>query len=200
MKYILLIFLLVQSAFSLSINESLLKIHAVLVPKIYLMDYNFKEKLKDNSITIAILYDSSSYRSAVLLKDKIETKYHQKIESYKIKTVLLPYSKATKSYANLYYLFPTTTENIKTVISQAQQLKALTFSYSKSDLKDGIMLSLEVGKKVRPIINLRAVKSNDITLRPVLLKISNMYTESYNSRFHIHNIYYSYIPYIEYFS
>jgi len=198
MKYILLIFLLIQSVFGLSINESLLKIHAVLVPKIYLMDYDFKEKLKNNSITITILYDSNSYKSAVLLKNKIEAKYHQKIENYTIKTILLPYRKVTNSYANLYYLFPTNTKNIKRVIKQAQRVKALTFSYSKNDLKDGIMLSLEVGKKVKPIINLNAVKTHNITFRPILLKISNIYTKNYNSIFYFENIYYSYIPSIEY--
>ncbi len=197
MKYLLLIFLLVESLFSLSINESLLKIHAVLVPKIYLMDYDFKEKLKDNSITIAILYNSNSYRSAVLLKNEITLKYHNKIKSYKIKTILLPYNKVNNSYANLYYLLPTNIKNIKKVIKQAQKVKALTFSYSKDDLKSGIMLSLEVGKKVKPIINLHAVRSSDITFRPILLKISNIYTTNYDNLLKINNTYYSYIIYKE---
>ena len=145
------------------------------------MDYNFKEKLKDESITIAILYDSNNYKDAMLLEKKIYARYHNKIENYTIKTLLLTYDEIDSTNANLYYLFPTTTKNIKNVINKAQQSKALTFSYSNNDLKEGIMLSLKVGTKVKPIINLTAAKTNHITFRPVLLKISHIYTVDFKT-------------------
>jgi len=178
MKYILIILIFVSSVFGISINKSVLKIHATLIPKIYLMDYNFKEKIKNNSINIAILYDMSDYKNAVLIKEQIETKYHNKIESYSIKVVLVSYSNIKNTDANIYYLLPTTTKNIKKTINIAKTNHALTFSYSSTDLKDGVMLSLKIDSKVKPIINLSAVKLNDITFRPILLKISHIYTKN----------------------
>ena len=140
------------------------------------MDSNFQKKIKNNSIKIAILYDANSYQSALLLKDKIETRYPNKIQDYTIQTVLLPYNKKITYDANLYYLFPTDSKNIQLIINKAKKIKALTFSYLNSDLNNGIMLSLDIGKKVKPIINLNAAKSGEITFRPILLKISKIYT------------------------
>jgi len=181
MKYILFLFMLVSNIFAISVNESLLKIHAVLIPKIYLMDYDFKEKIKHNSITIAILYEPHDYKNALLLEKEIEIKYHNKIEKYNIKTVLVNYKNINKAQANIYYLFPTTDKNIKKTITVSKEKHALTFSYLSKDLKNGVMMSLEIGSKVKPIINLGAVKSNNITFRPVLLKISHIYTNEKNA-------------------
>ena len=51
----------------------------------------------------------------------------------------------------------------------------MTFSYLESDLKYGVMLSVKIGANVKPIINLEAIKANNITLRPILLDISLIY-------------------------
>ena len=141
------------------------------------MDYKFKQKLYNNSIVIALLYDQRSYKSAVSLKNKIETKYKNGIKEYNIKIKLLSYNKIADTKANIYYLFPTDTKSIKQVVKIANSNHALTFSYLNDDLKYGIMLSLKVGNKIKPIINLSAAKSNEVTFRPVLLDISKIYIE-----------------------
>ncbi len=186
MKYLLLLSILITSTFALSINESLLKVHAVLVPKIYLMDYGFKEKLQNNSIIISLLYDASSYKSAVSLKNKIDGKYRDGIKGHSVKVKLTAYNSLANTQANIYYLFPTDRQNIKEVIKKANSNHALTFSYLNDDLKYGIMLSLKVGKRVKPIINLDAIKLHNITFRPVLLKISKIYMSRESSRLNLY--------------
>jgi len=178
MKSLFLILIFAITLFGLSINESLLKIHAVLVPKIYLMDYAFKQKLQDNSITVALLYNQQSYKSAISLKNKINEKYKNGINDYNVKIKLFPYDDIAKIDANIYYIFPTTNKVIKKVIKKANSNHAITFSYLEEDLKHGVMLSLKVGSKVKPIINLSAAKSNKITFRPVLLEISKIYVDN----------------------
>jgi len=180
MKFLFILLISFYSAFAMPINDSLLKIHAVLMPKIYLMDSNFKEKLQNNSIEIAILYEPKNYKDALSLKEKIDARYQHKIQSYNITTTLVSYADINSINANIYYLFPTDKSAIKSVIEKAKEVKAITFSYAKKDLKEGVMLSLEVDTKVKPIINLGAAKISDITFRPVLLKISRIYTTSYN--------------------
>jgi len=181
MKYILLFIFFTHILFALSINESLLKIHAVLVPKISLMDYDFKRKLKDNAIVLAILYDKNDYKNAKFLQATIENRYHKKLENYTLKTLVIPYKKVAKTDASLYYLFPTDKKTIKKVVKKAKEEEALTFSYATTDLNEGVMLSLKVGTKVKPIINLHAVKINHIIFRPVLLKISHIYKVGYDN-------------------
>lgn len=163
--------------FSFSIDESILKIHATFVPKISLMNYNLPEHSIGNSVVIAIFYESGNYRDALFLKKLIDTKYNHGIGSYKIKTELVIYSEKLDVKANVYYFFPTDSLNIRRAIKSANLNQALTFSYSKKDLKEGVMLSVLVGIKVRPILNLKVIKSSNITFWPVLLNISEIYKD-----------------------
>jgi len=175
MKYIIILSFLVNSLFSFTINESILKIHATLVPKISLMDYNYKKKCTNNSITINIVYEKINYLSALSLKEMIDKKYKNGINSYTIKTNLITYKKLNAKAANIYYLFPSSKRNIKKAIEIAHKHEGLTFSYLKDTLKYGVMMSLNIGIHVKPVLNLKAVKKSNITFRPVLLDISTIY-------------------------
>ncbi len=178
MKYLFLLISLSSLLFSSNIEQSLLKIHATLVPKLLLMDYNFKEKTINNTINIVIAYDEIDYKYVKKLRKDIEHKYPNGLKSYKINIIPIKYSKLGKidSNINLYYLFPSKKENIYKLIENANKKQALTFSYQNNDLSYGVMSSVYIGSKVKPLLNLIALKANDITLRPVLLKISKIYT------------------------
>ena len=176
MKALFLFLLITSSIFAFSINDSLLSVHATLVPKISLMDYQFKEKIKENTITIAIMYKNSEYKDAKSLKKKIDSRYKDGIKSFKVKSIIVSYSDISKTDANVYYLFPSDEKNIKASVKQAGKNHALTFSYLKEDLKYGVMISLNVSKKIKPVLNLSAIKLHKITFRPVLIDISTIYT------------------------
>jgi len=163
--------------FGFNINESLLKVHATLVPKISLMDYQFKDKLKNNAITIAIMYKDSEYKDALSLKKKIDSRYKDGIKSYGVSSKIVPYRDIESTKVNIYYLFPARTADIKRAIKQAKTNSALTFSYLKDDLRHGVMISLNISKKIKPILNLNAIKTNNIAFRPVLIDISNIYMQ-----------------------
>lgn len=175
MKFILLLLFLTYSLFGININESLLSVHATLVPKIPLMDYKFQEKVPQKTIHIVIFYDKNDYRNAKLFEKKIHAKYDKGIKEYPIKTTLHVYNKKQAPLANLYYLLPSNKKNISNVIKMGAKNSIITFSYSPKDLADGAMISLLIGTKVQPIINLKALKANSITFRPIFLKISTIY-------------------------
>jgi len=186
MKTLLLLLILTSSIFALSINDSLLKVHATLVPKIYLMDYKFKDKLKNNTITIAIMYESNAYKHAKKLKGLIEDRYKNGIKSYSVQAKLVNYKNIQNSEANIYYLLPSKSKLVKTVVQKAASNGALTFSYLNEDLKHGVMISLNVSKKIKPLLNLEAIKTHKIALRPVLINISTIYTRELGSRIPLH--------------
>ena len=181
MRIFFLIFSLVTVSFALNINDSLLKIHATLIPKIYLMDYNVEKKIHNKTMVIAILYGNNTYKSAKSLKEKIATRYPDGINSYKIIAKLVPYSQLSKSKANIFYMLPTSKKMIQQSVRHAQEESALTFAYDKNDLNYGVMISLNVSKKIKPILNLEAIKINNIEMRPILIKISLIYAYSRNS-------------------
>jgi len=175
MKIILLLIAFVSSIFGFSINESMIKVHSVLVPKILLMDYRIQDKLTKSTIEIAIMYNNAEYKYAKSLKNRIDARYKNGIKTYKISTKLISYKDIKNVKANLYYLFPSSKKDIKNTIKQAHNNNALTFSYLKDDLKYGIMISLNISKKIKTVLNLDAIKKYEISLRPMLIEISNIY-------------------------
>ena len=181
MKTTFLILFLVSTSFALSINDSLLKIHATLLPKVYLMDYNFKNKIQNKTIVIAILYSNTTYQSAKSLKEKIEARYPNGINKYKIVSKLVSYKKLATTQANIFYMLPASHELIEKSVKYAQKELALTFAYDKKDLNYGVMISLNISKKIKPILNLKALKINEIEMRPMLINISLIFTYSKSS-------------------
>ena len=182
MKTIILLLFFSASIFGASINESLLKVHATLIPKISIMDYKFKEKIKEGTLKIAIVYKNANYKDASSLKHKIDTRYKNGIKAYKVETKIVAYNNIKKANANIYYLFPSNEKDIKNSIKQADKNSALTFSYLKDDLRYGVMMSLNVSKKIEPILNLDAIKLHNISLRPVLIDISTIYIQNVASK------------------
>jgi len=172
MKIFLIVFILCSSLFSMSINHSLLKVHATLLPKIYLMEYDVDKKIKNDTIDISIFYTQNTYKSAKVLKNMILEKYKDGIKKYKISIHTISYSSSNKPDSNIYYLLPTSKEHISSMVKKAKKTGALTFSYLEDDLHHGVMISLNVSKKIKPVLNLDAIKENKISLRPVLIKIS----------------------------
>ena len=141
------------------------------------MDYDLKTKVVNDTVFISIFYNQSDYKNAKLFKQNIETKYEDGLSEYALSIELVLYSEKNidNLKSNLYYLFPANKQEIQKVLKVARKTKALTFSYNEDDLKYGVMSSVLIASKVKPILNLDAVKSNDITLRPILLKISKIY-------------------------
>ena len=177
MKTLLILSLLWLTTFASEINTSLLKVHATLFPKTILMDYNFEKKLYNESIVLALIYDEHNKISAQLLKKKIEAKYQNSIHNYPLKVVLSSYSNALKKdlKATSYYLFPSHKKNIKALVALAGLEHSITFTYKNKDLEYGAMISTEIAARVKPIINIDALKREAISLRPILLKISKIY-------------------------
>jgi len=197
MKKLLFLLLLPLTLFTFEINNSLLKVHATLFPKMILMDYNFEKKLCDETIVLALIYDQQDQKSAQLLKDEIEAKYHNRIYNHPLKIVLSSYKDALSKqlHATSYYLFPSYKKSIKALITLAAQEHSLTFTYRNTDLKLGAIISTEIAKRVKPIINIDALKREEISLRPILLKISKIYYQNANTtlmrfydKFSIHNV------------
>ena len=178
MRQIITFLLLISVVFASNIDDSVLKVHATLLPKIYLMDYNFQSKLIDDTIKISLVYKAKDYKSAQSLKSKILSRYTKGIKSYKIAVKLLRYHDLKDKKSNIFYLFPASDREIEYAVATAKRSNALTFSYLSNDLNNGVMISLAIGKNVKPILNLNAIKANNINLRPVLIGISTIFVKA----------------------
>lgn len=177
MKFIFGIILLSSVLFSSTLNNSLLEIHATLMPKILLLENNIKQKIKNNKIHITIAYEQNNYKDMKFLKQSIKRKYPDGISGYEIDVDLIEYANFEKCdiNTNLLYIFPSSKKNIDNMVKEYKACHAITFASDKEYLDNNVMLSIDLGKKVKPIINLKAVKESGISFRPILLSISKVY-------------------------
>ncbi len=157
-------------------NDGLLKIHAALLPKTVLMDYQFERKLVDGAIVVGVVCEERGRFSAERLKEYISAKYPDGIRNYPIKVKKFYYDELpdSTSGATIFYLMPASETAVCAALELLQD-ERLIFSFEPSDLRLGAVISIMVRQKVRPVINLDALRRRNISLRPVIMKISKMY-------------------------
>lgn len=158
-------------------NSDFLKVEASFIPKVVLMEYGYESHLKDNTIELVILYDNIHHTNAKELEQFIDQKFNNKLTNHILKVKLLTYKQYNESdtFASMLYMFPTDEICAKKVIEKAKQSHMITFTSSSSLMKLGAIFSLDIGKRVQPIINIEALKESNIELRPIILKISQIY-------------------------
>lgn len=179
MKIIISLFLLLNYSFSKTLNDSLLDVHATILPKVVLLEYGIENKIKDKSINITIAYEKKNYKHMKFLERSISSKYSKGISGYDIDIELINYNdfKECNKNTNILYLFPSSKKNIKNMIKKYKECNAIIFASIKKYLRYNAMISVDAGKEIKPIINLNAIKKSGINFKPILLSISKLYQE-----------------------
>jgi len=173
MRLFLLLFVVVSVfAFDSMVQEKVVTLEAKLFPKIVKIDLNYKKKLINGKIIMALVYDTKrNEKLAEIFKKVIESGTESEI-----KIVMLPLNKISKNFtAYVLFLNP---YNVKHFLKKGQNNK-LVFAYDSFLLSKGAMISLEIGQKVKPIININALKRSGIKINPLFVKLSKVYSNEY---------------------
>jgi hypothetical protein len=172
-----LVLTLATLASAQSYNEHILKIEANIIPRIILMDYKFEEKMVEGSLAIIIVHTPTDLAAAQKIQKLLEEKYPEGIKNFPLTIRLVPYKQMLESApkATLYYLMNNDAESIKAVIGRSRKNNILTFSHDAINLRYGAHVSLRIDKKIVPYINPASLRQSDISLRPALLSISELY-------------------------
>ena len=178
---IVLIFLVLTAAVTRAagLKDDLLRIHANIVPKTVLMDYNFEEKLVNGHITVSVLCMKKDMYYARNLKKYIYSKYISGLEALEVMVNIETYRKFAekpRSPCTIYYLLPASDSVIRSALKHLENSHTIIFSYDPAVLRNGAHISLLIGYRVKPVLNLPALKSSGITLRPAIIRISELYT------------------------
>ncbi len=155
-------------------DDDVLEIFAKILPRFVLMN-DQKNSLTDE-IDICILHNAVDQRDALSLIDKINTNYPNGLNTYKIRFRNGDFSNLDScKNAQLIFLFGSSQKNITDALKYANEQKSLTVSYDEKMLKNGVEISLFLGRKIIPYINIKALQKNGIKLDNILLRISKIY-------------------------
>ena len=134
-------------------------------------------KIKDQ-IDICILHEDEDEEIVSSLIDKTKHNYPQGLKKDKINFIRAQYlNPSLCKNSELIFLFNTSEKHIDDAVLYAKKQKSITVSYDASLLAEGVEVSLFLGRKTQPYINMGALKKNGIILDPILLRISKLYME-----------------------
>ena len=157
-------------------DEDVLDIFSKLLPRFVVMsDQNIKVK---EQIDICVLYEEVDEGIVSTLIDKTKHNYPQGLKNYKINFIKAAYSNLSLcKNSELLFLLNTSEKHINDTLSYAKKQKSITASYDASLLAEGIEVSLFLGRKTQPYINIGALRKNGTVIDPILLRISKLYME-----------------------
>jgi hypothetical protein len=157
-------------------DDEVLNIYSKILPRMVLMS-NKKNKFKDK-IAICIVHDKIDVRAAESLKEKIFSEYPEGIKNYKIKMTDTIYADIESCHdAQMVFLFDSSESNIIKATEFSNKNAIISMSYNAKYLENGVGLSLFLGRKVVPYINMSAFRTTGIELDNVLLRVSKIYSE-----------------------
>lgn len=158
-------------------DEDVLEIFSKLLPRFVIMS-DQKLKIKDQ-INICVVHEDIEKGAASSLIDKTTRNYPQGIKNYNVKLTQTDFTNlSTCNNSELLFLFNSSEKNINETLIYAKKQKTLTVSYDASLLANGVEVSLFLGRKILPYINVSALKKNSIMVDPILLRISKIYMQT----------------------
>jgi len=158
-------------------DDDVLEIFSKILPRFILM--SSQKKQIDKDIEICILNDTNDDDKASTLMDKIHANYPKGIKHYKIHLTHKTFTDIDScQHAQLIFMFNSNAETIESTLHYIQNHKILALSYDPINLQYGAHVSLFLGRKVVPYINMKAINKSGITFDNILLRVSKIYHEN----------------------
>lgn len=176
-RLLLSIFILLNSTLNASTyDDDVLNIFSKVLPRFILMSSK-KDEIK-KEIRICILHDNIDEKIALSLVRKTNDYYPNGIKEYQLKFIQTNYSDISKCDSSvLLFLLNSNDKNIKQTLKFSRKYKKLTISYDAKLLEDGTDISMFLGRKIIPYININSIREKKIELNNNLLRISKIYKE-----------------------
>lgn len=158
-------------------DDDVLNIFSKIAPRFIIMSSQ-KIKIK-NEIEICVLHDKIDESVALSFIDKINTNYPNGMKNHPMKLINSSYADINNcKTSQLAFIFNSDKKNIEATVLFLNQQNILSMSYEKELLDYGVQISLFLGRKVLPYINMKAITENKIELDNILLRVSKIYNES----------------------
>ena len=171
---IVTLFISVTTLNASNYDNDVLEIFSKVLPRFILMS-NQKPKTQ---LKICILHEQEDISTALSLIAKIKTNYPNGLQNHQLNLIHTDFLNINRCQGSeLIFLFNASNQQISYAVSYAKKQYAITASYDNALLTKGIELSLFLGRRVVPYINVDALKKNGIELDNVLLRISKIYVE-----------------------
>lgn len=178
MKKLLVFFILVipLALYSESYTTPLLQISSKLFPKILFMEKGTKDRIQ-SSINLAIVASPSNQEAARHFSSMLLKQYPDGINDHPIRVSIVSAKEVLEmnNVHGIILMVPPEDNMLKTLIVHTYENKILTFCLDPLLLTKGAIISLYIGKSIKPYLNVSALKESSFTFEYSFIKLSIPY-------------------------
>lgn len=157
-------------------DTPLLQIGAKLFPKIPFIEKGTQERIH-TSLHLIIVASPAHQESARTFSKMLHTQYPKGINNYPLLiTIVSPKEALTIKSAHAFIVMASPEESqIDPLIEHSYKNSILTLCFDPSLLKRGVLLSVHIGKSVKPYLNITALKEGGYIFEYSFIKLSTLY-------------------------
>lgn len=157
-------------------DASLLQIGSKIFPKIVLIEKGTKDRV-DSSIQLVIVASSLYQENAQSFSKLVQAQYPQGINGHPLRiTIVSPKEGLNIDNAHGFILMLSPNDRLlEPLINHANENKILTFSFDPSLLSSGVLISLYIGKTVKPYLNIATLKHASFQFDYSFISLSILY-------------------------
>lgn len=156
-------------------DTTLLQTHAKLAPRLLFLSQGVMFEAP-NRFGICIVHEAGDEKAAQTIESTLIAYYPTGLNYHSMTITRSLYARArTECIAHeLLFLLDAPDDKIARIIRFASQNKKLTMSYDPRHVDAGALLSVHVGRRVEPILNVAAAKRSGIAFGTSLLQIARV--------------------------
>jgi YfiR/HmsC-like len=175
--FIIVMIFCFQPLYAAVYDSDILNTYSKLSPRIILMSTQ-KSKII-NSINICLTYEPEDEMAAQEFISLTKANYPNGIQSHTIAFLKMSYENiGVCSNSHLNFILSANENFLKKVLLFSKTEKIMTMSYDDKLLDKGVDISLFIGRKISPHLNLQSISKKGIRLDNILLRISKVYTQN----------------------
>lgn len=167
-RFLLILFFAIAS---FGYDELLLEAQSTIVPKIALLDKDISKKLVNGKIIVVVAYDTEDAENAKDAVTKIMNVNKNKTSAYPVKAVAIEFSQLAKTDMSILYILRSNDTSVKKAANIAKQKGIVSFAYDKSDIANGVMLSMNIERSAVITLKRSALRESGVQFSDSFYKI-----------------------------
>lgn len=153
------VYQLVLGALFAEVNQVALRIQAKLYPRIFMMELRHEEKMHENSFVLGIASCTAGKKQAEAFTEELESQYRGTIQSHPlIASFLVKNPETLQGISAIYFGCGCSEKSYTEIIALAKEAEIVTFACDLAHLDSGILVGIDIGRQVRPVINTTTLK------------------------------------------
>lgn len=157
-----------------SYDDDILEMYAKLTPRILLM--STLKKQPDKNVGICLLHEKCDSKISLLLGEKMLTYNRKGSQDVRLNVKSVHYKDLVLcSGSEMLFLFATDEFNLKKAVAFANERRILSVAYDAKALERGADVSLFIGRKVVPYLNVSSINAKGIGFENILFRVSKIF-------------------------